>query len=84
MLPNQVISLFEAALERPDWIDDKVADQFPRSGGKNDSGMPPPVSGSGANNGGPNQGKKRGPSKSLAVDLEQNSAKRRRADHLGN
>ena len=58
MLPNQVIGLFEASLEQPDWMDDKVPDQFPRSWGKNGSGMPPPGSGSGANNGDPNRGKK--------------------------
>ena len=82
MLPNQVISLFEAALEQPGWIDDKVVDQFPRSGDKNGSGMPPLGSGSRANGGDPNQGKKRRPSKSSAVDLEQVPAKRQRADHL--
>jgi len=32
--PQEVIDLFEAALEQPGWIDDKVADQFPRAGGK--------------------------------------------------
>lgn len=84
MLPNEVISLFETALEQPDWIEDKVADQFPRARGKNDSVVPPPASGSGANNGNPSQGKKRGPSKSLAVDSEQVPAKRRRGDHLRN
>ena len=81
MLPQEVISLFEAALEQPGWIDDKVADQFPRSVGKSGSGMPPPASGSRANDSDPNQGKKRRPSKSLAVDLEKVPAKRRRADN---
>ena len=82
MLPDQVISLFEAALEQPGWIDDKVADQFPRSGDKNGLGMPPPASGSGANDSDPNRGKKRRPSKSPAVDLEQVPAKRPRACQL--
>ena len=80
MLPNQVIGLFEASLEQPDWIDDKVPDQFPESWGENDSRMPPPGSGSGAKNGDPSQGKKRGYSKSLTVDLEQALSKRPKAD----
>lgn len=67
--PNEVVSLFEEALERSGWIDDKVADQFPRSRGKNDSGMLSPGSGSAAaNNGDTSQSKKRGPSKSLRAE----------------
>ena len=76
MLPQDVIVLFEAALEKPGWIDDKVADQFPRTGGKNGSGMPLSGVDTGANYGNPNQGKKRGISKSLGADLEQLPAKR--------
>ena len=71
-----MIVLFEAALEKPGWIDDKVVDQFPRTGGKNGSRMPLSGVDSGANHGNPNQGKKRGISKSLGVDLEQLPAKR--------
>ena len=71
-----MIVLFEAALEKPGWIDDKVADQFPRTGGKNGSGMPLSGVDSGANHGNSNQGKKRGISKSLGSDLEQLPAKR--------
>ena len=65
VLPQGVIGLFEAALEKPDWIEDKVADQFPRTWGKNSSGIPLSGAGGGANHGNPNQGKKRGISKSL-------------------
>ena len=76
VLPQGVIGLFEAALEKPDWIEDKVADQFPRTWGKNSSGIPLSGAGGGANHGNPNQGKKRGISKSLGADLEQLPAKR--------
>ena len=38
--PQEVIELFEVALRQPGWIDDKVADQFPRAGSKNASGIP--------------------------------------------
>lgn len=74
VLPQEVIDLFETALKRPGWIDDKVADQFPRAGSRSTSGMP--LSGTGSGEGRGNQGKKRGPSKSLGVDLEQLAAKR--------
>jgi len=82
--PREVIALFKAALEQPGWIDDKVPDQFPRTGGKSGSGMPPPGSDNGSNHDDPNQGRKRGFSKSLGVDLEQLPAKRRRADEICN
>ena len=76
MSPQEVIHLFEAALRQPGWIDDKVPDQFPRAGGKNASGNPLPEVGNGGDCGDPDQGTKRGLSKSLGVDLEQRSAKR--------
>ena len=72
--PQEVIDRFEAALKQPGWIDDKVADQFPSAASRGTSGMPP--SGTGGEEGRGNQGKKRGPSKSLVVDLEQLGAKR--------
>ena len=74
-----MIVLFEAALEQQGWIDDKVPDQFPRTRSKNGSGVPLPESDNGVN-GGANQGKKRGLSKSLGVDLEQLPAKRKRGE----
>jgi len=74
--PQEVIGLFEGALERPGWIDDKVADQLPRAGGKKPSGNPPPDLGSGEGHCNPDKGKKRVPSKSLGIDLEQLPAKR--------
>ena len=70
-----MIDLFEAALRQPGWIDDKVADQFPRSGSKNASETPLSNLDDGQDCE-PNRGKKRGLSKSLGVDLEQLSAKR--------
>ena len=75
MLPQEVIDLFEAALRQPGWIDDKVADQFPRTGSKNASGVPLSNLDDGEDRE-PNRGKKRGLSKSLGIDLEQLSAKR--------
>jgi hypothetical protein len=81
--PQQVIDLFEAALEKPGWIDDKVADQFPVTGGKHGSEMPHSGVDSGAKRANPNQGKKRGISKSLGADhdgadREQGSVKRQK------
>ena len=76
MSPQEVINLFEAALKQSGWIDDKVADQFPRAGSKNASGMHLSEVDKGGNHVNPNQGKKRGISKSLGVDLEQLPAKR--------
>lgn len=79
MSPQEVIDLFEAALEQPGWIDDKVADQFPRTGSKNASGNPLSDMDNGvADYGNPGQGqsKKRGLSKSLGIDLERLPAKR--------
>ena len=78
--PQEVIGLFEAALERPGWIDDKVPDQFPRAGSKNASGMILTETDNGGNPGNPNHGKKRGFSKSLGIDLEQLPAKRLKGD----
>ena len=77
-----MIDLFEVALKKPGWIDDKVLDQFPRAGSKSGSGMP--LSGVEANYGNPNQGKKRGISKSLGADLEQLPAKRNRGAQQSN
>jgi hypothetical protein len=74
--PQEVIGLFEEALKQPGWIDDKVADQFPRIGSKNTSGIPLSDLDNGAGRCNPNQGKKRGFSKSLGIDLEQLPAKR--------
>ena len=77
--PQEVIDLFEAALKQPGWIDDKVADQFPRVGSKNTSGNPLSEMDNGViNHGNPGQGKKRGLSKSLGIDLEQLPAKRQK------
>ena len=76
MSPQEVINLFEAALKQPDWVDDKVADQFPTAGSKSASGIGLSEMDNGGNQYNPNQGKKRGFSKSLGVDLEQLPAKR--------
>ena len=76
MSSQEVIDLFEAALKQPGWIDNKVADQFPRSGSKNASGVSLSDLGNGEGHYEPNQGKKHGLGKSLGVDLEQLSAKR--------
>ena len=74
--PREVIDLFEAALKRPGWIDDKVPDQFPRPGSRNSSGITLSGADNGGNHDNPNQGKKRGPSKSLGTYLEELPAKR--------
>jgi len=74
--PQEVIDLFGAALNQPGWIDDKVADQFPGAGSRNASGVTPSNMDNGGNQRDPSQGKKRGFSKSLGVDLEKLSAKR--------
>jgi len=74
--PREVIDLFEAALKQPGWIDDKVADQFPRAGGKKPSGNPLSDLGSGEGRCNPDKGKKRALGKSLGIDLEQLPAKR--------
>ena len=76
VLPQEVVDLFEAALKQPGWVDDKVADQFPRAVSKNASGMHLSEVDNGGNHVIANQGKKRGISKSLGVDLEQLPAKR--------
>ena len=78
MLPQEVIDLLEAALKKPGWIDDKVADQFPRTGGKSASSMALSDLDNGENRHNRNQGKKRELSKSLGIDLEQLPAKRQR------
>ena len=75
-----MIDLIEAALKQPEWIDDKVADQFPRACGKNASGMHFSGVDNGGNNTNTNQGKKRGLSKSLGIDLELLPAKRQKGD----
>jgi len=74
--PQEVIGLFDTALKQPDWIDDKVANQFPGAGSRNASGTTLSDMDNGGNQRNPNQGKKREFSKSLGVDLEQLSAKR--------
>jgi hypothetical protein len=80
--PQEVIDLFKLALEKPDWIDDKVH-QFPRTVEKSGLGVPPLVlDTNGVNCGNFNQGKKREISKSLGVELEKFTAKRRKADEL--
>jgi len=76
---QQMIGLFEAALEQSGWIDDKVADQFPRVGSKNASRNPLSEMDNGVvNHSNPSQGqgKKRGLSKSLGIDLERLPTKR--------
>ena len=74
--PQTMIGLFEAALKQPGWIDDKVEDQFPSVGSRSTSGIP--LSDADGGEGRGNQGKKRGPSKSLGVDLEQLGVKRQK------
>ena len=76
MSPQEIIDLFDTALNQPGWIDDKVADQFPGAGSKNASGITLSDIDNGGNQCNPDQSKKRGFSKSLGVDLEQLSAKR--------
>lgn len=77
-----MIELFKTALEQPGWINDKVEDQFPRARSKNASGVRLSQMGKGTNQDNNNQGKKRGLSKSLGVDLEELPAKRQRADEV--
>ena len=85
VLPQEVIDLFEAALKQPGWIEDKVADQFPRVGSKNASGIPLLETDNGVvDYGNPGQGKKRGLSKSLGIDLEQLPAKRQKGSRERN
>jgi len=74
--PQEVIGLFENALEQPGWIDDKVTDQFPRACSKNASGNLLSDLDNGEGRCDPNQGKKRVPDRSLGIDLEQLPAKR--------
>ena len=76
--PQEVIDLFEAALKQPGWINDKVADQFPSAASMKALGMHPSDLEDGGGYLNPNQGKKRGLTKSLGVDvdLEQLPAKR--------
>jgi len=73
---QEVIDLFKAALAQPGWIDDKVADQFPSAASKNALGIDPSDLDDEGDYLSPNQGKKRGFTKSLGVDLEQLPAKR--------
>ena len=67
--PKKVIKLFEAALKREGWTDDKVADQFPRAGSTSTSHVPPKMD-SVDNHAGPNRVKRPWMSKSLGCDLE--------------
>ena len=75
--PQQVIDLFKTALKQSGWINDVVADQFPRSRRKNGLGVPPP----GSDN--PVQGRKRRSSKSLAASLEPQVVKRAKQSGSG-
>ena len=84
MSPQEVIDLFKAALEKPGWINDKVIDQFPRVVNRGTSGVRLSEANNEPNRDDANQGKKRGFTKSLGVDLEGLSAKRQRgADSSG-
>jgi len=74
--PQEVIGLFENAVKQPEWIDDKVADQFPRAGSKDASGNPLLDLSNRGDRFDPNQGKKRMLSKSFGVCLDQLPAKR--------
>jgi len=77
VLPEKMLRLFEVALKRPGWIDDKVADQFPRAGGVATSRMALPKMDSVDNRADANPAKRRWISKSLGHDLEpEMSAKR--------
>ena len=69
--PHEVIGLFKAALEQPDWIEDRVSDQFPTAIGKSFSGV--------QSLGNPDQGKKRRLSKSLGANPDTQPGKRKRA-----
>ena len=71
--PQEVIGLLEMALKQPGWTDDKVADQFPRTGNKNTSSMA-----NAENRHNHNQGKKREFTESLGTDLEFLPTKRQR------
>ena len=82
--PQEVIDLFKAALDKEGWIEDRVPDQFPRAGARIHSRVPATGLDGEVDCANPNQGKKRGPSKSLGVHLEQAPAKRRRADDRRN
>ena len=75
MSPQEVISLFEAALKQPGWIDDKVTDQFPSVASKSALGIPLSNLSNGDGCCNPNQGKKRELGKSLGTDSEQLPAK---------
>ena len=68
--PEKMIKLFEAALKRQEWTDDKVADQFPRTGSTATSRVALQKMDSVDNRVGPNQTKRRWISKSLGCDLE--------------
>ena len=74
--PREIIGLFENALRRPGWIDDKVADQFPGAGRKDASGNPLSDLSGREDHFDPNQGKKRALSGGLGVGVEQLPAKR--------
>ena len=68
--PEKMIKLFETALKRQGWTDDKVADQFPRTGSVAASRMTLPKVESADDPVGPNPAKKRWISKSLGNNLE--------------
>ena len=77
VLPEEMIGLFETALELPGWTNDKVADQFPRAGDVATSRMTLSKVESVDNGDGPQLAKKRPASKSAGPDLEPGvSAKR--------
>ena len=75
----KVIGLFKAALKQPDWIDDKVEDQFPRMTTRSGPGIRLPQMDSGSSHNNANQGKKRGLSKSIRDEPERASSKRQKA-----
>ena len=64
-----MIDLFEATLEKPGWIDNKVQDQFPSAGSKSALGVP--LLGRGGWKGNGNPGKKHRLTKSLEGNQEQ-------------
>jgi len=68
--PGKIIKLFEKALKRQGWTDDKVADQFPRTGSVAASRMTLSKVETVDNRVGPNPVKRRWISKSLGNDLE--------------
>ena len=75
--PKKMIKLFEAALKRQGWTDDKVDDQFPRAGSVDASRAALPKMDSTDNRIIPNHAKRRWISKSLGYDLEPEASAKR-------